>query len=209
MLTRTPSADDRHIQDFCRRVAPEARPRLLEIIPDPQSLPQECFPNVARKVELEGGRIVFGWAVWEWPGVYIEAEHHAVYESPQGAWIDNTPSPSSDITHRLFVRDDSAIYNFDNEGIRRDNQRQALARDPLIQAFFDSAKEYNTAMDRLPGFGEIQVSGAVARHIQALQMENARLTMQLAMKYTPRNARCFCGSGRKFKQCHGNPGLRT
>ncbi|RFB88926.1 hypothetical protein B5K11_26200 [Rhizobium leguminosarum bv. trifolii] len=124
-------------------------------------------------------------------------------------WIDNTPSSLKNITHRLFVRDDTATYDFDNEGIRRDNQRHALARDPLIQAFFDSAKEYNKAMDRLLGIGEIQVSGPVARHIQMLQMENARLTVQLAMKYTPRNARCFCGSGRKFKQCHGNSGPRA
>jgi uncharacterized protein YchJ len=24
------------------------------------------------------------------------------------------------------------------------------------------------------------------------------------MRHTPRNARCFCGSGRKFKHCHGS-----
>jgi hypothetical protein len=37
-------------------------------------------------------------------------------------------------------------------------------------------------MNALPGVGEIRVPPAVAQRINALQMENAQLTMQLARK---------------------------
>jgi hypothetical protein len=205
MLTRTPCPTDPHVKDFCRRVVTDAKPLLLPIVAEPGAEPLDCFNNVRRKVAKEGGRVVYGWAVWEWPGVYIEAEHHAVYEpSPEhGRWMDITPSGLPGISSRVFIEDASAIYDFDNEGIRRDNHRHALKRDPLIQDFFAGAQAVNAAMNALPGVGEIAVTPAEARKIQGLQMQQARLTFALAMKYLTRNDPCFCGSGKKFKACHG------
>jgi hypothetical protein len=203
MSTRTPSAKDVHILDFCRMVAPASKPVLVPINPEPLSIPLECFHNVRQKVEAEGGRLVTGWAIWEWPRVYIEAEHHAVYEAPNGHLIDVTPSPIPGFTSRVFLADPTASYDFDNEGVRRDNHRRALRKDPLIEAFFSGARDYSAAMNALPGVGEIKVTPAVARQIEALGQRQVRLTLELAMKYSSRNDPCFCGGGRKFKQCHG------
>jgi hypothetical protein len=202
-LTRTPSPADRHIKDFCARVVVGSKPRLMAIIPAPDALPLERFPNVAKAVSAGGGRIIFGWSIWEWPGVYLEAEHHAVYEDAKGDWFDITPSQFPKITHRLFIADENATYDFQSEGARRDNIRHALVRDPLIQTFFESSKAYNAIMDSIPGFGEVRVPAAIARQLEAVQMQNARATYLLAMKYTPRNSPCFCGGGKKFKKCHG------
>jgi hypothetical protein len=143
---------------------------LLTITADPDSQPLDCFHNARKKVTQGGGRIVYGWAIWIWPRVYIEAEHHAVFEPADGApWIDPTPPHISDITARLFIEDPTAIYDFDNEGIRRDNIRHALVKDPLVPAFFESARAFNVAMNALPGVGEIRVPPAVAQRINALQ----------------------------------------
>jgi len=180
-----------------------SKPRLITITPTPNALPLECFPNVAKAVSAGGGRIVFGWSIWEWPRVYLEAEHHAVYEDVNGDWFDITPSEFPQISHRLFVADESAVYDFQNEGRRRDNIRYALVRDPLIQAFFESSRAYNAIMDSIPGFGKVSVPAAMAHQLEAVQMENARATYMLAMKYTSRNSPCFCGGGKKFKKCHG------
>lgn len=204
MMTQTPSPTDRQVLDFCRKITNLSKPVLLPIAVDSCSEPLDCFNNVRRKAALEGGRIVYGWAIWMWPKVYIEAEHHAVFEGVDGGeWIDITPPHVSGISSRLFLGDASAVYDFENEGIRRENFRLALSRDPLIQEFFESARAYNEAMNALPGVGEIRVSPVEAQRIQALQIENAKLTMRLGMKYSSRNDRCFCGSGEKFKRCHG------
>ncbi|MGJ0532785.1 hypothetical protein [Methylocystis sp.] len=67
------------------------------------------------------------------------AEHHAVYDSDSGEeWQDITPSQVEDISHRLFLPDDSATYDFDKEGIRRNNCRLTLTDDILVQQFFKS-----------------------------------------------------------------------
>jgi SEC-C motif len=204
MLTRTPSPLDRHVIAFCRGISPKAKPVLLPIKDEAGAIPLECFSNVRSKVSKEGGRIVFGWAIWEWPNVYVEAEHHAVYEGPDGCeWLDITPSETPNIFTRVFIEDASAVYDFQNEGIRRDNHRLALHNDPLIQEFFRGAKAITEALNKLPGIGEIIVPEPVARHIQTLEINQAHRTMALVRKYLKRNDPCFCGSGRKFKACHG------
>ena len=203
MLTRTPSPLDRHIVGFCRGISPQAKPVLLPISEEAGTIPLECFSNVRSKVAKEGGRIVFGWAIWEWPSVYVEAEHHAVYEGPDREWFDITPSETPNIFTRVFIEDASAVYDFDNEGIRRDNRRLALRNDPMIQDFFRGADGLTAAYNKLPGVGRIAVPEPVARQIQILEMNQARRTMALAAKYLKRNDTCFCGSGKKFKVCHG------
>jgi hypothetical protein len=204
MLTRTADPKLPHVARFCRGISSEGSPVLLPILPDEDSVPLDCFDNVRRRVARDGGRIVLGWVIWEWPGVYIEAEHHAVYEpEPEGQWIDLTPPQVPHISTRLFLPDAAAEYDFDNEGVRRDNHRKALTNDPLIQRFFESARRHSEIMNNIPGVGEVQVTPNVVRALQSAEFENMQFTLQLAMKYTPRNAPCFCGSGEKFKRCHG------
>jgi hypothetical protein len=203
VMTRTPPAITDQILDLCREINPEKTPQYLRILPDRDCAPLDCFHNARRRVERDGGSIQFGWAIWEWPGVYIEAEHHAVYVPLGQPWVDLTPSATPGFSHRLFLADDAAIYNFKNEGIRRDNHRRALRDDALIQDFFHVAIEHNRIMSSIPGIGEVSVDLRTAQKLEALQQKRDVLTYQIAMKYTPRNSRCFCDSGRKFKHCHG------
>ena len=141
--------------------------------------------------------------IWEWPGVYIEAEHHAVWEpSPGAPLIDITPSEEAE-ARRLFVRDDAAIYDFQNEGVLRENRRRALNDDPLVEAFFRTAEAKVAILNSLPGVGDIAVDSETEARFEEAESEQIRLCGLLAMKYTPQNAPCFCGSGVKFKRCHG------
>lgn len=204
MLTKTADPKLPHVVRFCRGISSEGSPVLLPILPDEGSVPLDCFNNVRRRVARGGGRIVLGWAIWEWPGVYIEAEHHAVYQpEPAGKWIDLTPSQVPHLSTRLFLPDAAASYDFDNEGVRHDNHRKALTNDPLVQRLFESARRHSEIMNSIPGVGEVRVTPAIARLLQAADFENIQIAMQLALKYTSRNAPCFCGSGAKFKRCHG------
>lgn len=178
----------------------------MTIEPERGAEPLDCFGCVRQKVDRHGGRMQFGWVIWEWPLVYIEAAHHAVYEPPAGPpWVDITPSGEADETRRLFLRDDSAVYSFENDGFRRDNIRMALGDDPRIQDFFKAAELRCTIFNGLPGLtiGDVAVSPEDERRLDEIEQTIARLTSELAMKYTGRHERCFCGSGKKFMYCCG------
>ena len=145
------------------------------------------------------------WSIWEWPGVYLEAERHAVFAPADGSpWLDISPAPVPEITARLFLPDDAAAeYDFANDGVREDNIREALAADDRIRDFFRLAEQINALLNTIPGFGEVTLKGENANHVRRLKREASSLVFALAMEYTPRNARCFCGNGKKFNKCHG------
>lgn len=132
-----PEASAPHVVDFCTRIRPGSVPLRLPIQPDVGCLPRECFHNVRQKTEREGGRIRFGWAIWDWPRVYIEAEHHAVHEDENGLFTDVTPSTEGDTqVARLFLIDDSATFDFQTAGtVWRDNIRTALTDDLQINEY--------------------------------------------------------------------------
>ena len=167
--------------------------------------PNNCFLCVRERVQRDGGYVQLGWAIWEWPGVYIEAERHAVYAPAGGApWMDISPSSVPEITERLFLSDDSTVeYDFSNECILTDSVRQALADDVRIQRFFRVAEQEIALLNSLPGFGEILLNWKTAMRLQALGRKKAALIYALAMSFTPETAHCFCGSGMEFGKCHG------
>jgi len=160
MLTRTASLTPR-TEEFCARIRPDIKPLSMAIRPERGCEPNECFSSVQKRVLRDGGRIQCGWSIWEWPGVYLEAEYHAVYAPPDGSpWIDLSPSPIPEITHRLFLPDDAiAEYDFANEGVRRENIREALADDARIQRFFRIVEQKNAILNSIPGFDETSLKG--------------------------------------------------
>jgi hypothetical protein len=88
--TRTPAAITAAIRHLCQEISPDYEPRFVEISPEPGSKPNECFSNVETKIKDDGGELVYGWAIWEWPRVFVEAEHHAVWRNG-GGLVDVTP----------------------------------------------------------------------------------------------------------------------
>lgn len=201
MNTTTPNPKDRHVAEFINSVVTGGRGLTMKIVPQEGAEPLDCFGNVRRAADQHGGEIVFGWTIWEWPGVYIEAEHHAVWRKPDGELADITPAQDGEET-RVFVADPEATYDFENEGERRDNIRKALSKDPNIAEFFRYSELRNQLMNSIPGVGEVQIPMAVAKQLQLIEQERANLIYAIGMAHTGPNDRCFCGSGLKFKKCH-------
>jgi|ERR1017187_3499677 hypothetical protein len=104
MTTIAPVEITDEIRQFAReKIGSTAEPQFITITPELGCKAGDCFMNVQNKVIREGGRIQFGWAIWEWPGALLEAEHHAVYASPENAqFIDPTPCERGS-RRRLFV----------------------------------------------------------------------------------------------------------
>lgn len=89
-FTSSPRRISPAITTLCNEINPSESPALVEVRPQPNAIHSECFHNVMEHVEENGGRIIFGWTIWEWPRVFIEAEHHAVSEK-NGELVDVTP----------------------------------------------------------------------------------------------------------------------
>ncbi|BCH67908.1 MULTISPECIES: hypothetical protein [Rhizobium/Agrobacterium group] len=125
--TTAPKALNAAVIDFCREISPDAKPRYLPVMPDPMAQPSECFNNVMARVSKEGGTLVYGWLVWEWPNVFIEAEHHAVWES-KGTFVDITPHVHGE-SEILFLPDPKSTYDFVGQkrriNIKRSHERFA------------------------------------------------------------------------------------
>jgi hypothetical protein len=79
-----------------------------------------CSDGVLEKIKHDGGSIRFGWTIWDWPGVFLTAEFHAVWISPNMELVDITPKPQGE-SQIVFVADESypADFDFDKRPINR------------------------------------------------------------------------------------------
>jgi hypothetical protein len=102
---------------------------------------------------------------------------------------------------------DTAVYDFENEGVLRDDFRLALSDDPLIQKFFAVAAEPSAVLNAISGENATvnDVDQQTLTGISLIEERLAQRQLAFAIKYTHQNAPCFCGSGTKFKRCHSQP----
>jgi hypothetical protein len=142
MIDTTPKAITPAIRTFCLSIAP-VRPAFVRCRPDKDAKPSECFDNVARKVDRAGGAAVTGWAIWNVPRLYLEAEHHGVWCNRQGELVDVTPQPNRP-KRMLFLRDDAATYD---PASFRSNVIHPASDDPLAIEFVELAKRRNAVQD--------------------------------------------------------------
>jgi len=202
--TGTPLFISDHVRQLAETIQPGANPIYLRIAPGFGDQPLDCFHNVRQRVAKFGGEIVFGWAIWEWAGVLVEGEHHAVYAPPGGTeWRDITPSQNPTIQRRLFLPDQDATYDFENEGVRRDNVRLAISDSPAVALMLETAAERSRILNSIPGIGVVSTDLATMQRLDALEDRQRELEYQIAMTHTPPTVQCFCRSGKVFKVCHG------
>jgi len=148
-------------------------------------------------MDRDGGSIQYGWLLWEWPHVYIEAEFHSVWRDADGVLHEVTSSPEGAV-EILFLPDDSRRY----EGKHIDNVRLAIRDDLLVHNYIRLAELRTRVLTR----GERAYQhGAV--NIPAVEILPILEHMDIVRRMLLNNQRasdvCACGSGRKYKRCHG------
>jgi hypothetical protein len=89
-VAKTPRRISPEIESMCATLSQSTTPVFHSVAPRPNSLPAKCYWNVHMECQEAGGTMRFGWLIWEMPGVYLTAEHHAVVER-DGRLIDVTP----------------------------------------------------------------------------------------------------------------------
>jgi SEC-C motif len=214
-----PTTDSDAVQKLRVALATDGMASRVRVIPDPDAKESYCYQNVQSKVELEGGRMQLGWAVWQHSNLFIEAEPHAVFDTGSGRpWIDPTPNSFPDGTpcgEILFIPNDGASYNFENTVIP-DNIRVPLVDDPRVSEALRLSSEKITLLNQVP---KEWVSGELIYHYPPalwleVQQVGARIGMLLAAassrsqlskspKKIGRNSSCPCNSGKKYKRCCG------
>lgn len=189
---------------LCKEIAPDSTsPVYVDVRPIPGAPSKECFTIVEEHIQTHGGTSVIGWSLWEMPTLFVEAEFHAVWRSPDGGLLDIAPKPEP--TQRtLFLIDPTREY----EGRQVNNVRRPLRQDPALLGFFDACNEEFELMNRgarAEQHGEISLQGEEAAEYQKIQMKKTHFQIQILSlypdvgPYTP----CWCGSGKKTKWCHG------
>lgn len=98
----TPSEIDKYVSQFCKRLSPKETCVFLDVQPQNWSRLNYCNKNVDKMKELYGGSMILGYKIWYVPSLYIEAERHAVWLSPENELVDITFNKDGE-TKILFV----------------------------------------------------------------------------------------------------------
>jgi hypothetical protein len=196
--TTTPARIDPCVRRLIETVTPGGHATYLEVHPEPGAAVNGCFSNVRAKCAREGGRMLCGWQLWEWPRVLLEAEFHAVWLSPQGDMVEITPKAHGETTV-LFVPDERRGY----DGQVVDNVRMALQEDRLIRHFIQVSEaivQVKVRDGRATGQGYVWVP---AEHIAPLRQVQRFLGRSIHSGLREHDP-CLCGSGSRYRRCHGH-----
>ena len=199
----TPAEVSPKLAELCASLAPGIEPTYVAVRPIVGAPANECFPLVDASVLRDGGSSMLGWSLWELPGVFVEAEFHAVWASPTGDLIDVTPK-NRQVSRILFLPGKDLVYF----GRQVNNVRRALSSDPCITQYFATFDAEYALMNRglrADQHGEVKLTESEADVYYSIQTQRAALFPQvlrlvaLIGAYTP----CPCNSGKKVKWCHG------
>lgn len=165
-----------YVLSFCRQVS-KAAPFFVPLKPLHDKPINACFTIIPAHIAANGGKQAFGWAIWEWPKVFIEAEFHCVWESPEGEFIDLSPKIKK-FDNILFLPDANKQYN----GIQVDNIRKPITKNKDIERFIYLARQRFLMLnegDLAHYHGEIRPNN---RYLQ-LEYEMSQLQMKFTKKY--------------------------
>ncbi|MBO9726693.1 MAG: hypothetical protein J7530_20170 [Novosphingobium sp.] len=174
-----PQIDDQVIR--FARIALKGVPEWVEVEPLEGSLQTECFDNVDRAIRTHGGKAIMGWIIWEKPGAWLEAEHHAIWEQQDGTWRDVTPTVDGE-PRLVFVPDDKAVRSHPRFGLP--TRYVSISKDLVaVNAIKKAQKMMEVRAEILAAGGispELMPKAQLAheRFVKALEAIDAKLAAQ-------------------------------
>jgi hypothetical protein len=90
-------------------------PTVVPVKPEPYAEPLRCYFNLNKKIARDGGKAIFGWALYTDGHLEYKAQHHAIWQSANGDLFDVTPNEVA-AQQILFTAD--ARVPFDYEKLR-------------------------------------------------------------------------------------------
>ena len=190
MNQTTPIRITRDIIKFCREIDPNSTPTFIQVNPTEEVRFNFCMTDVPAYALKNGGERVFGWTIWEVPGLFLEAEFHTCYKNIEGTIIDITPKPDGE-THILFLPDTHRVY----EGSLVKNFRKKLSDNAPVDLLFKISEKKDEL--KAKHFKNDSYDGAIV----GFELQNWLSTLTKPKIKIGPNAPCPCGSGKKYKKC--------
>ena len=127
-----PDPNAQHTRELVEELCPGQNCFEDPVEPVEGAAENACIEVVDRLVAERGGERILGWALWEWPGVWIEGEFHAIWKRSDGTLTDPTPKKNKTL-RILFVSDPGAQVTT----WQKDNVRKARMQRREILDFID------------------------------------------------------------------------
>ena len=86
-----------------------AAPRRVRVTPAIGAKVDHCYVNVEQAVERAGGVGIYGWKILEFPRLFLQAIHHAVWLSKDVRLVDVTPDIRN-WRQVVFAPDEALMY---------------------------------------------------------------------------------------------------
>lgn len=172
MLIPDPNAT--YVKKLIEDLSPGQTLQWVKVEPPSWAEELSCIDVVDRLVREQGGCRILGWALWEWPGIMVEGEFHAVWRRPDGSIIDPTPKQTR-VEQILFLPDPSAqLTTYQRDNVRKPiRQKRDIVDYILIQERIFRAR--NQADPNSQYF-------AITPHFEHLQAEHDRLFLKLVKR---------------------------
>jgi len=121
----TPQKITKEILAFCKDIDPKSNPIFVDVHPAREVRFNYCLTDVPEYAWQHGGEAIFGWIIWEVPGLLLEAEFHTCYKDEDGKLINITPKPDGE-RQILFLPDSHRVSNVGNLPISNRAEYPAL-----------------------------------------------------------------------------------
>ncbi len=146
--------------------------------------PLDCFETVERQVVDRGGSACHGWALWEWPGLFLEGEFYAVWRDVDGALRDITPR-TGEARSILFLPDPARQF----DGRRVKNVRQPISPDPAVEGFLRACDEEFALINRgaRAFMRNVALQGTELCELQLIWQRKIAFSQRLALLDTSSN----------------------
>ena len=200
-MNTTPNEISEEILQFCGEIDPTTKPVFLEFFQVDGYISGECYGNVEKHIEKNGGDVQYGWIIWEDPKLLLEAEFHAVWVNKKGEYIDVTPKVDKE-NRVLFLPDSKRELN----GKLIDNIRKALADNADVRTRikvgkkkFEIRNKYyeGNPIIQIPEF-ELRNLDSYLKTVYFEEINKDKLNGKVKIYV---NEPCPCGSGKKYKRC--------
>lgn len=173
-------------------------PQYIRCDPIKDAPINHCFPLVEEKVRTEGGQMVLGWQIWQTLNL-LEAEFHSIWKTPDGDLVDIAPK-AIPVQKILFLPDPGAIY----ENRQVNNIRVNITGNQLCDEFISICDTIFRIENRGKRAYQSQLILPERENSARSFLYEAKQVVELMMLHgNNRNNQCICGSGKKYKMCHG------
>lgn len=169
IIARPPAELSELVLAFCRRVsADDRRPFYVPVRPIAPSSAADPV-EATRRTAASRGDVLYGWTIWICPGVFIEAEQHAIIQTEAGA-ID-VATHIGDVTRVLFQ---PAILPRPDASWS-ETVREPLSDDADILQWLQCTRTRAELIKRHARGQSLYVTGSVLRDLRQLDQQCSKL----------------------------------